>query len=90
MRGGKGLSLLLRCRLLRRCFGGNNVAYQARDLGLGRLVGVAAGKGVRGRDLFILLDQIGRKKEEGEKYHKLALNTLRLSLELYRNRRFGT
>ena len=66
MRGGKGLSLRLRCRLLRRCFGGNNAAYQARGLGLGRLVGVVAGKGVRGRDLFILIDEIGREKGKGK------------------------
>ena len=66
MRGGKELSLRLRCRLLRRYFGGNNVAYQARGLGLGRLVGVVAGKGVRGRDLFILIDEIGREKGKGK------------------------
>jgi hypothetical protein len=48
------------------------------------------GKGVRGRGLFILLDEIGRGKGEGEGYRKLALNTLRLSLVLYRNQRSGT
>jgi hypothetical protein len=90
VRGGKGLSLRLRYRLLRRCSEVNNAAYQARGLGLRRLVGVVVDKGVRGRDLFILLDEIGRKKGEVDGYHKLALNTLRPCPVLCRNRRFET